>query len=329
MNGENRGVYLLAEQQKAEKNRIPVNEAEENYTGTDIGYLLEIDGLISTGQSDEEYTFTTGNGNNQGGWGGWGGSGQGGNSENSVNGVNITDKSYAVKTDCYSNDQLNYIKKYVNNVLTIFKNACKGTKLQVLDENNELIDSPYATQYETLNSVIDVDSFFRIYVLQEFAKNYDCGWGSFYLFVDFSSKSTVKRLTLGAPWDFDLGEGNKTSGNGVKTNDDFLNGKYTGMTEFNPWLYLLSQTDFFKDMFKKYYSVFYNSGMYERMIDYINYEVNAFKNDFDYTYSKWDLKNATNVNMSTRRGYNNHKEAVDYLLNWYSQRKSYLDGKYL
>ena len=332
INGDYRGVYLLAEQQQAKSSRIPINEASENYTGTDIGYLIEIDGLLQQGHnSDGDYTFTTGSGSS-GGWGGWGGyPGQGGsNSENSVNGVNITDKYYAIKTDCYSQEQCDYMKNYVVNVLKIFKQACKGEKLQVLDENNELIDSPYSSMYETLNSVIDVDSFFRMYILQEFMKNYDVGWGSFYLYVDFSKTSKVKRLTLAAPWDFDLGEGNKTSGNGVKTDDDYLNGKYANsMTEFNPWLYLLSQTDFFTKMFDKYYSVFYDSGIYEDMINYINYEVSAFKQNFNDTYTRWDLKNATKSGMSTRRGYENHQEATDYLLNWYKQRKAYLDNKYL
>lgn len=332
MNGDYRGVYLLAEQQKAESNfaRIPIIEAEENYTGTDIGYLLEIDGLIQQGNSDEEYTFTTGSGSSSG-WGGWGGfpGMGGGNSENSVNGVNITDKYYAVKTDCYSNDQLEFIKKYTTNVLKIFKQTCKGEKLQILDENNELIDSPYTTQYETLNAVMDIDSFFRMYVLQEFAKNFDVGWGSFYLYVDFSPVGRVRRLTLGAPWDFDLGSGNKQSGNGIKTNDDYLNGNYANsMTEFNPWLYLLSQTDFFQEMFKKYYSCFANSSIYEQMMDYIEYETSAFSKEFADTYTRWDLPNATNSGMNTRR-YNTHQEAVTYLTDWYKARKEYLDSKYL
>ena len=328
MNGDYRGIYLLAEQQQANTGRIPINEAEKDYTGTDVGYLLEIDGLISTGQSDEEYTFSTGSSSSSG-WGGWGGWGQSGNSENSVNGVNVTDKSYAIKTDVYGDEQLPFIKKYVTNVLKIFKQACKGEKLQILDENNELIDSPYATQYETLNAVMDIDSFFRMYVLQEFVKNYDVGWGSFYLYVDFSSNAKVKRLTLSAPWDFDLGSGNKQSGNGIKTNDDYLNGGYANsMTEFNPWLYLLSQTDFFKEMFDKYYSIFANSCIYEKMVNYINYETSAFSVAFNDTYTRWDLPNAINSGMSTRR-YKTHQEAVDYLTSWYSNRKTYLDNKYL
>ena len=327
INGDYRGVYLLAEQQQAKASRIPINEAAENYTGTDIGYLFEIDGLLQQGHnSDGDYTFTTGSGNSNP-WGGWGGQSSG---SNSVNGVNITDKYYAIKTDCYDQSQCDYLKNYVVNVLKIFKQACRGEKLQVLDENNELIDSPYASMYETLNSVVDIDSFFRMYILQEFMKNYDVGWGSFYLYVDFSKTSKVKRLTLAAPWDFDLGEGNKTSGNGVKTDDDYLNGKYANsMTEFNPWLYLLSQTDFFTKMFDKYYSIFYDSGMYEDMINYINYETSAFATDFNNTYTRWELKTATNSGMSTRRGYENHQEAVSYLLNWYQERKVYLDNKYI
>ena len=325
MNGDYRGIYLLAEQQQVKASRVPINEAAENYTGTDIGYLFEIDGLLQQGHnSDGDFTFTTGSGSS--GWG-WGGQSNG---ENSVNGVNITDKYYAIKSDCYDQAQCDYLKKYVVNVLKILKQACKGEKLQVLDANNDLIDSPYTSMYETLNSVIDVDSFFRMYLLQEFMKNYDVGWGSFYLYVDFSTNSKVKRLTLAAPWDFDLGEGNKTSGNGVKTNDDYLNGKYANsMTEFNPWLYLLSQTDFFTKMFDKYYSIFFDSGIYEDMINYINYETKAFATEFNNTYTRWDLKNATNSGMSTRRGYDNHQEAVNYLLNWYKERKTYLDSKYI
>ena len=327
-----RGIYLLAEQQKAEigPDRVPIREAPENYTGTDIGYLVEIDGLVQTGQSDEDWTFSTGS-SSGGGWGGWGGwGGQGGNSENSVNGVNITDKSYVVKTDCYAQAQVDYIKNYLVNVLKIFKQVCRGEKYQVLNKNNELIDSPYTTAYETLNSVIDLDSLFRMYVLQEFMKNYDVGWGSFYLYVDFSRTSTVKRLTFSAPWDFDLGEGNKTSGNGVKTNDNFLSSSSyaNSMTEFNPWLYLLSQTDFFKPMFKRYYSCFANSGIYERTVEYINYEKVAFASAFNATYERWNLPTATNSGMSTRR-YDTHEEAVSYLLNWYANRKTYLDSTWL
>ncbi len=42
------GVYLLAEQQQINKDRVDITEAEEGYEGTDIGYFLEFDGYFYT-----------------------------------------------------------------------------------------------------------------------------------------------------------------------------------------------------------------------------------------------------------------------------------------
>ena len=332
MNGDYRGIYLVAEQQQANMGRISVHEADDDadkypetggYPGTDVGYVVEIDGLVTTGQSKEDYQFTTGNGSS----GGWGGFPWGGGGGDTINGVSITDKGYVVKTDVFGEEQFPYIKKYINNVLTIFKDAVKGTKLEILDENNEIIDSPYTTQYETLNAVLDLDSIFRTCVLQEFCKNYDCGWGSFYLYVDFSGKGTHTRLTCGAPWDFDLGLGNKNRDGKYKPDGDFITQSGGSMTEFNPWLFLLTQTDFYNEMFPRYYSVFNNSATYEKAIQYINYETKAFENDFTAEYSKW-AGDSGRSSMSTR-SYTKHADAVSYLTDWLSSRKTYLDNKYL
>lgn len=355
MNGENRGVYLLAEQQQAKKGRIPINEAAENYTGTDVGYLIEIDGLVTQqghvdstthiGTLEGDPCFTTGTGSSSG----WGWGGQGGDS---INGVSISDKGYAVKTDTYGDDQVPFIRDYMNNVLKAFKGLFKDGAKQIVNENAELVDSPYTTQYDTLNAYIDVDSFMRMYVLQEFMKDYDVGWGSFYMYVDFSSKSTVKRLTMSAPWDFDLGEGNKQGSSGgwggwggqggsssdkdiptsgiSSTNDNFLNNSEyaTGMTTANPWLYMLSQTDFFKDMFKKYYSIFDKSGIFDKMISNIEYERVAFKDVFDDNHTRYG-KGASGATLMQTRQYDSFTEATTYLVSWLTERKAYLDSVYL
>ncbi len=334
MNGENRGVYLLAEQQQAKNGRIPINEPDEGVTSPKVGYLVEIDGLVSQqghidsqthiGELEGDPCFTTGTGSTGGMWGGWGGwGGQGGDS---INGVTIQDKGYAVKTDTYGDEQVPFIRDYMNNALKVFKGVLKGEKHQMIDETGALKDSPYTTQFETLNATFDLDSFFRMYLLQEFMKNFDVGWGSFYMYVDFSNQSKVKRLTMSAPWDFDLGGGNKTSGNITRTNDNFLNNSEyaNGMTTANPWLYMLSQCDFFPTMFKKYYSMFCNSGIFEQMIDRINYESKAFSSSFDYTYTKYNLKSAPDCGMSCRK-YSAHNDAVSYLTKWYQDRKTYLD----
>ena len=343
MNGEDRGVYLLAEQQQAKTSRIPINEAESADEGTKIGYLVEIDGLVSQqgkvdkttglGTSEGDPCFQT-------------------DSAGRVNNVSISSKGYVIKSDTFDDTQRLFIKKYLNACTKAFANTVNGN-LQVVDENGELVDSPYSTAYETLNSFIDLDSFFRMYLLQEFLKDYDVGWGSFYLYVDFSNTSKVKRLTMSAPWDFDLGEGNKQAGMGgwswpggggqssssdkdipssgiSSTKDSFLSSsEYTnGMTTFNPWLYMLSQTSFFKEVFKKYYVSFANSNVYENMINQIAYERVAFKDAFDDNHSRYG-KGSSGATLMQTRQYDHHSDAVDYLVKWFGERKTYLDSKYI
>ena len=342
MNGEDRGVYLLAEQQQAKSKRIPINEAESASDGTKIGYLVEIDGLVSQknridsstglGVSEGDPCFQT-------------------DSAGKVNNISISSKPYVVKSDTFSDEQNLFIKKYLTSCTKAFASVCNGT-LKVVDENGDIQDSPYATAYETLNSFIDVDSFFRMYLLQEYLKDYDVGWGSFYLYVDFSNNSKVKRLTMSAPWDFDLGEGNKQAGgfggwggwggqssssdkdipsSGISsTKDSFLSSsEYTnGMTTFNPWLYMLSQTDFFNSMFKKYYSSFASSNIYENIINQIAYERVIFLDEFNDNHIRYG-KGASGATLMQTRQYDSHKDAVDYLLKWFNERKEYLDSKYL
>lgn len=318
LNGSYNGVYLLAEQQQVNSCRIKVKEPDTNYIGTDIGYLLELDNYAN----EEDHYFTIGTGNSGSSWGypGWGGG-------ETINGVVIPNKDYTIKNDIYSNEQVNFIKKYLTNVFTVFKNIFKGEKLQVLDENNNLIDSPYQTQYETLNSMVDLESLFKMYILQEYMKDIDVGYSSFYMFVDFSKASKYPRLTFGAPWDFDWSSGN------VNTSVASSSGEYnsTDFNNKNVWLFLLSKTDFFKDMMKKYYAVFTNSGILQGAINQANYEAVAFKDEFANNFKKWKILGTIIPKYTPDIAKKNkvHKDAVDYLVNWLLDRKDSLDKIFL
>ena len=312
MNGRYDGIYLLAEQQQSNSGRFSITESEGD-TGVKTGYLVEIDGLVLQGKSYGDYKFTT-------------------SGSSKVGNVTIQQKGYVVKTDVFGDEQGPFIEKYVKNLQKVFISACNNEGLKVLNSNGDIVDSPFTTQFETLNSIFDLDSFFRMYVLQEFMKNYDCGWGSFYLFIDFSEKSTHPRFTSGGPWDFDLGLGNKRSDGHPNPDGDFLasqstSGGFGFSTEFNPWLFLLSRTDFFSELFERYYSAFANSGILEQAISDINYEASAFATDFANEYARWGTDSGRS-SMGTR-SYNSHEAAVSYLTNWLSQRKTYLDNKYI
>ena len=303
MNNEYQGVYLLAEQQQANSKRVAVNEAAENYTGTDIGYLLELDSYAN----QEQYYFEIGNN--------WG---------DSVGGVNLPRKAYSIKTDCYDNAQVSYVKKYLGNIYSAFMKAVNGQGLKVLDEEHNLIDSPYDNQFDTLNTMIDLESVFKLYVLHELIKTVDVGFSSFYMFVDFSKNSKYPRLTFGAPWDFDWSSGNVNE-SPYTTSQGAYNS--TSFGHLNPWFLMLSKTDFFNAMIKKYYKVFIDSGILERAINQANYEAVAFANEFAHNYEKWETLGTIIYKYTPEsvKSYKVHKDAVDALVNWLNKRKTSMD----
>ena len=304
MNNEYQGVYLLAEQQQANAKRVAVNEAADNYTGTDIGYLLELDSYAK----EEDYYFEIGNN--------WG---------DTVSGVNLPRKAYTIKTDVYDSAQVNYAKKYLGNVYSAFMKAVNGQGLKVLDDEHNLIDSPYDNQFDTLNSMIDLESVFKMYVLHELIKTVDVGFSSFYMFVDFSKTSKYPRLTFGAPWDFDWSSGNVNE-SPYTTSQGAYNS--TNFGHLNPWFFMLSKTDFFSTMVKKYYKVFLDSGILEGAINQANYEAVAFASEFARNYEKWETLGTIiyKYTPDSVKSYKVHKDAVDALVNWLNKRRTSMDS---
>ena len=80
-------------------------------------------------------------------------------------------------------------------------------------------------------------------------------------------------------------------------------------------------------MFERYYNAFANSGILEQAIEDINYETSAFATDFANEYTRWG-GDSGRTSMGTR-SYSTHQAAVDYLTDWLSSRKTYLDSKYI
>ena len=303
LNGSYNGVYLLAEQQQANAGRVAVNEPSSNYTGTDIGYLLELDNYAK----EEDYYFEIGNN--------WG---------DQVSGVNLPRKAYSIKSDIFSNEQVNYAKKYLGNLYSAFMKLVNGEGLYVLDENHELIASPYGNAYDTLNSMIDLESMFKMYILHEMMKNVDVGFSSFYFFVDFSKNSKYPRLTFGAPWDFDWSSGNVNEAPYTTSQGEYNS---TNFNHLNPWFYLLSKTDFFKDLVKKCYKIYLDSGVFEGAINQANYEADAFKDEFAHNYEKWKTLGTIirKYTPNDARSWKVHKDAVNHLTNWLKNRKASID----
>lgn len=300
------GVYVLAEQQQANKGRVNINEPEDGNTDVKVGYLLELD---SYAVNEGDYFML--------------------NTSNLVtkdykgNNVPLQSMSYAIKTDYFSENQKNYIGKYVNNVFKIMHSAIHENKFYALDENNNLVNATTKDAYTTINNVINLDSMFRMYILQEIMKNIDVGFSSFYLFVDFSENSKYPRLTFGAPWDFDWSSGNATGEPYYSTQGKF---NHTNFNHLNPWLLTISNADFFDKMIKDYFDLFIQSGVFDGLIYQLDDISTTYQKDFENNYLKWETLGTKQHVYATNDvlNFKTQQDAKNYLKNWFTNRYNYL-----
>lgn len=235
VNEEFQGVYELCEQCQINPNRVDISEPEEGYTDTDIGYYLELDNYAT---SDEDNHYISMDYENA--------------TVTDINGETrqFVPAEYSIKNDLYSQNQIDFIDKYLNNLFKIVYEACENGKYYKFDENYDLVDSDVTTAEEAVSNVMDIDSVRDMYILYEIVHDYDCGEGSFYMCVDLSKDSKCPKLKFTSPWDFNWAyndstekyyAGAFTDKNFVAKNDD----------RSNPWFIVLCKQDWFMDTVKE------------------------------------------------------------------------------
>ena len=306
INGIYNGVYLLAEQQQVNKGRIDIAEPEVNSEDINIGYLLELDtyavnegdfiNLNLSGYQVKDYK---------------------GNS------VALSNMSYSIKSDYYSVKQKNHINKYLNNVYKIMHSAITGDKYYKFDENYDLIEADFTNACDTINNVINLDSLFRVYILQEIMKNVDVGFSSFYMYVDFSSDSKCPRLTFGAPWDFDWSSGNMNGQPYYASTGHYNDSNFNHL---NPWLLTISNAEFFEDYIKDYWELFEKSEVIEGLIYTLDDISSTYSKDFMQNFAKWNTLGIKKHVYSTDDvlGFKTQGDAKNFLKNWLLNRYSFL-----
>ena len=190
VNNEFYGIYLICEQIEVADTRV---EVDENYNNVDTGYLIELDGKApNEGVLNKDY-------------------------------FNLNNKSYAIKSpdtedEEFTEEHVNFIKSYMDNVMSYFKET---------------------HNWQELCELIDARSFAENYIVEELFHNADVGYSSFYMY-----KKEGGKLYAGPVWDFDLSSGFYFS----TISETFYNpeGHYACLV--NPWYAGLMQYDEFKIM---------------------------------------------------------------------------------
>lgn len=233
------GTYELCEQNQVNKNRVNVYEPPEGYTGTDIGYLVELDNHAEMPRFKVSYC--------------------GNPSVTDLNGVTKSFKTvfYSIKSDTYSEAQEAFINKYINNCFKIVYNACEKGKYYVFSDDYGLVKAKSKQLKKTdsngnamspaeivIDRAVDLDSFVDVFLIYELTMSRDVGEGSFFMCADFSDSDNIKKLTFTAPWDFEWSMMGSTSGSYCKVFNDKKFSDAFGERS-NPWYIILMKQDWF------------------------------------------------------------------------------------
>ena len=244
LNGSFAGIYELCEQNQINPNRISVYEAPDSYTGTDIGYLVELDN-----RAESPFFKMTYYGN-----------------------ATVTDRAgvtgsfktgyCTLKNDNCSDKQLNFISKYINNCFKIIYRACEQGKYYVFDEDYNLKKAKKSQLKKTddegnamdpaeivADLAVDLDSFVDVFLVYEMTMSRDVGEGSFYMCADFSDPANIKKLTFTSPWDFEWSMMGATTGSYACefNSPDFVK---TYGERSNPWFVVLMKQEWFVNRVK-------------------------------------------------------------------------------
>ena len=225
LNGQWKGLYLLAEQNQVNEHRVDVNEPDEDQVETNVGYFVEIDSYREEPWFPVGYAFAE---------------------VKDVRGQTgrFAAQSYSIKSDVSSNAQKSFIAGYMQKVFRILYRACEENNYQTFDSNYSLVKAPYTNAKDTVAAVVNLDSFVDMYILYELMDDYDMGVGSFYFCTDLSDESKHPKLEMTAPWDFDWTCSGKPAGSlrAASFCQDLP------MHSYNPWFIVLYKQDWFRDM---------------------------------------------------------------------------------
>ena len=329
INGEYWGVYLLAEQQECTKGRVGVSDPKQEETNPDTGYFVEFDGYYYLEDPLKSFTIDyngfaplipyDGTGNAKA------------FTPLSDNGRGRDNVGYTIKSDVRSQEQHDTIKAFLSNVYTIMYSAAyRDEALEMTADYRKTVPSA-KTPREAVEAVLDVESLAEMYILSEITCDPDIYWSSFFMSADLSADGE-KKLRFEAPWDFDSAMGNRyviENGRGFHAANvvDDVDHVYRAI---NPWLTVLMQADWYRDMIADRWTELYDSGVFSDTVRMIREDSAAYKDAFTRNYRRWsNMDDKAPLDYELNReafACRNEAESAEQLARWLEKRIAFLNG---
>ena len=291
INNESKGLYVLMEKIKRDKNRVDISKLGDDTVNG--GYIIKIDKPTGDGEScstcyDSSFSFRS--------------------SYNTKGEISNESEIYFIyhypKPDEISEGQKDYIKSVIYDFETALISA----------DSQNLID------------IIDIDSFVDFFIINELSKNPDGYRLSTFLNKDFEGK-----LKMGPIWDFNLAFANVDYCDGSNPEGwiyNFNNICPGDVWQVPFWWTNLMQNEVFKSALKIRWealrsSKLSNSEIFGKINSYKDYlESNKVINQNFYIWPVLGQYVWPNYFVGS-----SHQEEIDFMKNWITDRLSWMDNQ--
>ena len=336
INGQYWGVYLLAEQQQVNKDRVNITEVPEGYTGTDIGYFMEFDGYYMNEDPLQRFHVDYADNAALVPFDGEDGNGETMKCLSDPEYGRKNDIGITIKSDIYDQAQRNFIASFVNNVYNIMYAAAYYDEAYIFNDTyTEIYKTTEITPQEAVERVVNISSLADTYLINELLCDADVYWSSFFLSADFGPEGD-KKLTFEAHWDFDSAMGNKNrcvDGTGFYAANivpDVNGGPGRGgeYNTINPWLAVLAYEDWYQDIIRENWTKAFDSGVFERIYTMLGSDQERCKPAFDRNYTKWNNINHSSIASELSResaACSTQEQAYEFLSDWLKKRVEFLN----
>lgn len=231
-----------------------------------------------------------------------------------------TDIGYLIQMTEYAEDP----KFRVDNETYEIKNDL-STKLSTAKSQQQYIQT-YVTKcwkavesgnQQEIEALIDIDSAVDTYLVEEFSKNLDVGWDSFYFHKDRGGK-----LVFGPIWDFDLALGNANEGCEEYTD---LYVAQSGKDQSNPWYYTLMEQDWFRTKVAERWLSDEVQNLVKGLPDMVTSSAKESYKSLCRNFECWDIFGES-INRETYyiTSLSTYEEHYEYLAEWITNRAEWL-----
>jgi Spore coat assembly protein len=229
---------------------------------------------------------------------------------------------YLIELDQYAEGREGIDRIRVNGEPYSIKNEVRTEELAKRIEKrlSAIEDALEREDEEAFCALVDIDSCVDTYLIQEFAKNIDVGWSSFYMYVP----SEGEKLFFGCPWDFDLAFGNDERLDGGAFEDLYVATGRRGFTQSHYWFIRLMAQDWFVERVRARWD--YAANIFSLAIQEIEDVYQSSKLAFDHNFERWQIF-GSRLNQEPRqiRKLNSAREHITYMTSWMTDRLNWLD----